>query len=129
MATRRRSSEASPKRTERPSGAQASADIGRLELSGAQTIRVIDDIQAKLRELVSVHTRIEIDCAALTEADLSLVQLLLAARDSAEKSGKTIALAAPATGALLNVLSRGGFVDPAGGPATADAGFWLKGMS
>jgi hypothetical protein len=116
-------------RTERLAGTRPSLDIGRLDLAGAQTIRVIEAAHAKLRDLLSTHTAIEIDCTATTEADLSLVQLLLAARHSAENSGKTVVLAQPAAGALLDVLSRGGFLDAAAGSATADSEFWLRGAA
>lgn len=71
---------------------------------------------------------IEIDAAAVTEADLSLVQLLLAARKAAQQSGKTLVLARPVSGALRDVLLRGGFLAP-GAPRKEEDAFWLQGAS
>ena len=52
-------------------------------------------------------------------ADLTLVQLLLSARKAAERDGKRLTLAVPASGALLDALTRGGVL------AAADP-FWLQ---
>lgn len=59
--------------------------------------------------------------AGAARADVASVQFIIAARHFAEIKGKTIRLAAPAHGALLEVLENAGFV-------AADAGeraFWL----
>jgi len=87
------------------------------------TIREAAATQAKLADFLRRHDVIELDCAGVTETDLTLVQLLLAARKSAERAGKSLVLAAPASGALLAVLSQGGFLPGLGG---ADEAFWLK---
>lgn len=129
MAARNRPSERKPAAVTVPAAAAPTSDIGKLDLSGAQTIRSIEAAHAQLRGLLATHAAVEIDCTATTEADISLVQLLLAARRSAEQSGKTIVLAKPAGGALLDVLSRGGFLSAAAEPVTADGAFWLKGAS
>lgn len=67
----------------------------------------------------------EIDASGVTEADLSVLQLLLSARKSALKAGKTLTLSAPADGALRDALVLGGFLGTAGqsGP---EADFWLN---
>jgi hypothetical protein len=60
--------------------------------------------------------------ADVTEADLTLVQLIESARISATQDGKTFSLSAPASGALLTVLERGGFLGELVDPRTQ---FWL----
>lgn len=64
-----------------------------------------------------------VDVSQVSEADLTSVQLLEAARRKAEVLGINLSLSAPADGALLEVLKRGGFVDGTGERAT----FWLQG--
>lgn len=65
-----------------------------------------------------------IDVSSLSEVDLTFVQLIESARHAAANRGRTIRLRAPAQGALLQVLQRGGFVGPED-PERSD--FWLKG--
>jgi ABC-type transporter Mla MlaB component len=100
---------------------------GRVVLDGALTLRTIDGTHAALRQALSKHASIEIDCAAASDIDLGVIQLLLAARKSAAASGKSLTLSAPADGALRAALVRGGFLpDSPDSLATADP-FWLKG--
>ena len=58
-------------------------------LDGPLTVRGIDAAQAKLAAALSRHTIVTVDCTAATEVDLSLIQLLIAARNSATHAGKT----------------------------------------
>ena len=97
----------------------------RLVLQTAQTLRTIDATCGTLRDLLSQHAHVEVDCSAVSEADLTLVQLLLAARKTAEQSGKRLTLTAPATGALLDALRRGGLVGTHA-PDGASNSFWLQ---
>lgn len=93
-----------------------------INLDGPLTVRAIDAAQAKLAAALRQHTIVTVDCAAATEVDLSLIQLLLAARASAAHAGKTLRLAAPAQGVLQAALFAGGFL-----PDSPDAGFWNGG--
>ena len=106
---------------------QPSTDIGRIALAGAQTIRNADDAGARLLATLAGHSTVEIDCSATSEIDLSIVQLILAARKSALAAGKNLLLAQTATGVLHDVLMRGGFLhaDPAA-PRTDEQAFWLR---
>ena len=85
--------------------------VGRIVLKGPVTLQAVDAIHAQFRALEDKPAVI-IDCGAVTEADVSLVQLILAARASAQKAGQSVALAQPADGALLDTLRRGGFLAP-----------------
>jgi hypothetical protein len=76
----------------------------RIELIGAITIREIEAIRRDLLAKLESKTPLEIDLAGVTEADISLIQLMLAA----EKSGAAIRLAQPYPEAIQQVLARSG---------------------
>lgn len=101
---------------------------GQLLLSGEITIQAVDAIHARLLDMAAQPV-VEIDCTGLTEADLSLVQLILAARASALKSQRVLALAHPAGGALLDALQRGGFLGAAGEKPSPEQGFWMQAIT
>jgi ABC-type transporter Mla MlaB component len=88
-------------------------------LDGPLTVRGIDAVQARLAAALRQHGIVKVDCAAATEIDLSLIQLLLSARASATHAGRTLRLAAPAQGVLHAALHAGGFL-----PDAPDAAFW-----
>lgn len=100
---------------------------GHLALDGRATVREAEATHAKLAELLASHGEIEVDCSGVCEADLSLVQLLLAARRAAERDGKRLVLAAPAEGALREALAQGGFLAEGAGEAGPEQAFWTKG--
>lgn len=93
----------------------------RVFLDGALTIREIDAVRGRLAAALSASASVEVDCSAAVEVDLSLIQLLIAARRSAAEAGKHMTMAQPADGALRAALIQGGFL-PAEGP---EAGFWV----
>ena len=93
--------------------AKSSRRPRRLVLEAVQTLRTIEATTAAVRDLLAQHPHVEIVCGAVGEADLTLVQLLLSARRTAEQSGKRVTLAAPASGALLDALRRGGLAEAA----------------
>lgn len=97
----------------------------RLLLTGACGLRTVDDLRAQLLDMSAAHTAVEIDCSNADEVDVSFIQLLLAARSSAQRSGRTIRLAHPASGALRDALQRGGFLTAVDGQE-ADLTFWLQ---
>ena len=100
---------------------------GRIRLSGQQTLRNCEQLQATLLAALASRRPVVVDAAAVSEADLSAVQALLAARRTARAQGTPFTLAAPASGALLDVLRRGGFVADDGSGGRPDADFWLQG--
>lgn len=72
---------------------------------------------------------VEIGCGAVAEANLSLLQLIIAARASAREAGRTVVLAQPTAGALLETLSRGGFLAASADQSNPDQTSWLAKMS
>ncbi|HYH37443.1 MAG TPA: STAS domain-containing protein [Azospirillum sp.] len=98
-----------------------------VQLCGALDVRSIDTARDRILDALREHDVVVADCAQVTAADLSAVQLLLAAHRCAEAWGKTFALATPAGGALREVLVRGGFLlDGADGPGNR---FWNEGSA
>lgn len=81
----------------------------RIELIGAITIREIEAIRSGLLAKLQAKTPLEIDLSGVTETDISLIQLMLAA----EKSGVAIRLTQPYPEAVQQVLARSG-LDAAG---------------
>jgi len=81
----------------------------RIELTGAITIREIEAVRRDLLAHLQANgsetkAPIEIDLSGVTEADISLIQLMLAA----EKSGVPIRLAQSYPEAVQQVLARSG---------------------
>jgi anti-anti-sigma regulatory factor len=80
-----------------------------IQLPHAVTIRNIEAVRSDILASLSTASRIEIDCSDVTEADLSLVQLLVALRKSCARRGSPAALIHSPSDALRNVLHRAGF--------------------
>jgi hypothetical protein len=81
----------------------------------------IADTHRTLCEALADHDRVAIDTSELQELDLSLIQLLEAARLTAADLGKHLTLTAPADGPLSEMLRRGGFLVP----NSESARFWM----
>lgn len=86
------------------------------------SLATIGDAHAKILSAFDQDLPIVIDIDQVTAPDLPLVQLIEAARKSADRRGRFLALSAPASGQARVVLERGGFV---GGDARR-AAFWLQ---
>ena len=98
-----------------------------VRLPNAVTLRNIEAVRAEMLDHLTRSRSIEIDCSELMEADLSLVQLVVSLRKSALQAGGDVSLMRPASGALLEVLNRGGFLGSRkAGPDENDL-FWLSG--
>lgn len=104
--------------------ADRSCETSVLALSGPATIVACHDIHARLLAALDAEGDLTVDCSDITETDLSFVQMLLAARRSAEARRKRLVLASPAEGALLETLARAGLIGPAQDRGGLDDGFW-----
>ncbi len=82
----------------------------RLTLEGSVTVRNIDGLHANLVAALTQPGGVLVDCTALEETDLSLIQLLLAARRTAQQSGRSFVLAGAGGGTLHAALLQGGFM-------------------
>ncbi|MDO1580512.1 STAS domain-containing protein [Rhizobium oryzicola] len=93
-----------------------------LSLPGQLTIRTIAAIQEELLSALAGNGSIILDIPEDAQADLSFVQLIEAARIYAGTAGKQLSLKQPASGQVLEVLDRGGFLQDM---AAEDQRFWL----
>lgn len=93
-----------------------SATVG---VTGAADIKTVNKLHKQLLLALKKNSTIELNVAKAAEFDLAFVQLIESARRSAD--GKAIRLSEPASGALLEILKRGGFLAGA-----ADNAFWLQ---
>ncbi len=89
------------------------------DLDGAQTVRTIQTTYDRLSVAMTLHSAVVVHCDGVSECDASLFQLLLAAKRSADKAGKSFTLAAPVKGRLRTTLEQSGFL------AGTESAFWL----
>lgn len=101
----------------------------RLVFEGVLTVRNIQTAYDRLSAMIAQHQTIEVDCDGVVEFDLSLMQLLLAAKRGADKDGKSLRLTAPVTGKLRTALDRAGFLGARETESGISAAFWLKGLN
>lgn len=92
-------------------------------LSGARSIREAAQTHAEISAALREAGDVCLDCAGVTQADVSFIQIILAGHLSATANGKVLALSAPPEGALLSALQRGGFPQV----ASTDPGAWMGG--
>ena len=91
-----------------------------VDLTGELTLRTVAAAHADLAAALEAHDEVTARVDAEATVDLAFVQLIESARRTAAEAGRGSALAAPAQGALLETLRRGGFVESAG-----QREFWL----
>jgi ABC-type transporter Mla MlaB component len=91
-----------------------------VKLSGSITV---GSIQGAFEEIKNAFgpAGLEVDLSGITDIDLTFVQLIESARQSAAKAGAAIRLSAPASGFVLETLRRGGFLSD---PPDARTLFW-----
>jgi hypothetical protein len=85
-----------------------------LTLTGDCSVKSAQAVAAQLREALPGRKRIAVATRDVTGADLTTVQLLLAARASAEANGCTLAMAAPLAAPLRDFLQASGLSGPGG---------------
>ncbi len=85
-------------------------------------IRNIKDIHSDFLMYVKNNKAVEVDLNSCEDVDLSLIQLVEAARKSAEAEAKSISLTKPANDIIQSVLKRAGLYDAF---SSNDAKFWL----
>ncbi|MBX4957866.1 STAS domain-containing protein [Rhizobium lentis] len=93
-----------------------------INLPGVLSIRHVSELHSKLNGEFRSKNSISISIAAGAEADLSFIQLIEAARRQAKADGKTFSLSSPASGSVLKVLERAGFIESFD---HEDLKFWL----
>ena len=101
--------------------------------TGSIQIENIDIFRTDLTSVLTAHSHVILDIAALTSCDLSFVQAIIAARHMALRDGKRFELAQPAGAALTEILARAGMAEAPvarNSPvAPAENTFWFEGTS
>lgn len=97
-----------------------------VEISGAAGLQAAQDIAGSLHQAVAGHDTVTITTAAITSADITTIQLLLAARKQALASGKSLSLSAPPIGVLHELLIATGCLDADGRPQSPEGDFWIS---
>jgi anti-anti-sigma regulatory factor len=95
--------------------ADTDSEAASVLLDGALTVRNIASVRDILLAALTDHQVVRVDCRAADAVDLSCIQLLLAARQSASQAGKRLVLATRADGLLRATLEQGGFLGTGGG--------------
>lgn len=93
-------------------------------LSGEAGLRAAQELAATLRQALANRDNIAIATQAISSADITTIQLLLAARKQALADGKSLTLAGAPTGALRDALVALGCIDAAGHAVSDDGNFW-----
>lgn len=81
-----------------------------LRLTGELTVRTIAEAHQKLISAYAKNRGLRIDTSNVSEADLTAVQLIEAARRSSLADGRRIALSPPPPNPIRELLDRGGFL-------------------
>lgn len=95
-----------------------------LAFTGSATIVSGHDAHTRLLQALETGRDVAVDCSGITETDLSFVQLLLAARRSAQARRQRLVLSSPAGGALLKILVCAGLTGAASHGPDTDEAFW-----
>ena len=103
--------------------------VCRLAFEGSQTVHNIQAAHDRISASIAEHQTVEIHCEGITELDLGFIQLLLAAKRSADERGTSLRLASGATGKLRAALERAGFLSAGADDSDRSSAFWLQGSN
>ncbi len=107
------------------SGAENMSDkvaTATVALSGFLTIRSVANGREAIMRALAGGEDISLDVSSDSAVDIAGIQLIQSALLQSRSAAKRVCLAAPASGAMLDILSRGGFLD---GMSHEDRQFWL----
>ncbi|MDF0661456.1 MULTISPECIES: STAS domain-containing protein [unclassified Rhizobium] len=93
-----------------------------INLPDGLSIRTTSELYSKFTDAIRANDAITVNIPESAEADLSFVQLIESSRRQAKAEGKTFKLSTPASGSVLKVLERAGFIESFD---QEDSKFWL----
>lgn len=93
-------------------------------LQGDLGLREARQVQALLSEALGVARAVELDVRGITGLDISIVQLIAAARRSAQQRGGELTLVSEPNNVFATTVTRAGLLRADGAVRTADEGFW-----
>lgn len=102
---------------------------GRVQLQGSLTLRDAKQVQGLLQEAISASREVEIDVRDVSGIDVSIIQLIISARKSAEQRGRKLVLVTRPDGAFRAMLAKAGFLGEDGACRHADEEFWINSRS
>jgi anti-anti-sigma regulatory factor len=111
-------------------GAGVSSGAGRgprVVLGGDLTLKDTREVRAQLLDALAGGNDVDIDVGGLTGIDAGMLQVLVAARKSAERDGTRLAIDAATSGPLTAALVSSGLVAAGAESRGADADFWFGG--
>jgi anti-anti-sigma regulatory factor len=86
-----------------------------IKLAGDLGLRDAVALTEQFRDALSEHDQIVIETEGLSGIDITILQVLVSARKSAEASGKSLTLASPPEGAFAQTLAKAGLLAADGG--------------
>jgi len=95
-------------------------------LSGSLGLKDATRLRAELQSALETHPAVTIDASDLGDADISIVQLLVAAQKAAVASDRTLTLKADKDGVLGKLLVKSGLLDAAGRALVPEIEFWAS---
>ncbi len=95
-----------------------------VEVPHSVTVRSVAGFKEQLSAAFDADGEIVLDLAALSELDLSFVQLVQSARIDLTRNNRAVRLAQPTGDAVAALLGRAGFLTD---PDPADVDFWFHG--
>ncbi|KKB77791.1 hypothetical protein VW35_14140 [Devosia soli] len=84
-----------------------------LVLTGDVSVKSAQDVLGRLKEALAANAAVALDTKDITQADVTTVQSILAARKKAAATGKALTLAGAPGPKLQAVLEGAGFLNPA----------------
>lgn len=97
------------------------------DLGEAPGIKTAGELRDRLASAIGSQQSVVISAGALSSIDVSTLQLLASAHQTAAAAGKSITIEAPAGGVLAQTLARLGFTGADGTPLAPEGSFWLAG--
>jgi len=102
-----------------------SQDIAlRIPLEGKLGLQDVAQVHQLLSDAMNAFKAVEIDLRDLAEVDISIVQLVVAARRSAEQFGQSLSLVTKSGSAFGATLVKAGFLGADGVCRSAGERFW-----
>ena len=95
-----------------------------IPLEGKLALRDVTQVHQQLNDAMSAFNAVEIDVRDLADVDISIVQLVVAARKSAERFGQALNLVTKSGSAFEATLVKAGFLGADGVCRSADDRFW-----
>ncbi|MBF0192330.1 MAG: STAS domain-containing protein [Magnetococcales bacterium] len=94
--------------TDASQGASCDADGLLLKLPARATIREVASVRESLLDLMGRHARVVLDCSDVAQTDLSMVQLIIAARRSTGGDALALDVVLPSMGVMAEQIRLGG---------------------